>query len=197
MVMLQVQHCGPQADSSIFGGFTQIGCGCPAMLLLLCFCRIIVAVFLCVLSSAAAPQSVSFWKVSNGVAHTSILLPEAKKPNTQATLTIEYSIVGGMCRVMVGVAVLSGREYGTRQGNRIIDDIMTVTILGMHQWTAKPLVALYSNGFEAAIPASDQFINELKAGSTVHVRSLPNTPTFEFSLRGSSAAINKASSTCK
>lgn len=141
-------------------------------------------------------QQHGFWRVADGVAHTSVLLPEARKPNTYATLTIEYSIVAGHCQIMVGMAVMSGRSYGTPKASRKVEDDMTVKVLGMHKWTAKPIVAIYSNGFEAAIPASETLIDELRAGSTVHVHTLPNTPTIEFSLRGSKAAITQASSAC-
>lgn len=155
------------------------------------------AVFLCVFSLAAEPQAADFWQVSGGVAHTSILLPDARKPNTQATLTIEHSIVGGRCRVMVGVAILSGRAYGTPRGSKKMSYDMTVSIPGMRKWTAQPITALYSNGFEAAIPASADFVDELKAGSLVHVHAFPNTPIFEFSLRGSRVAIEQASNACR
>jgi hypothetical protein len=149
-----------------------------------------------IISTNTQAQQHQYWQVTGGVAHTSILLPEARKPGTYATLTVEFSILLGQCRVMIGLAVMSGRSYGEPKGSRKVKDDMTVTILGMHKWTAKPVVAIYSNGFEAAIPASDVLIAELVAGSTVHVHSLPNTPTIEFSLRGSGAAITQASSAC-
>ena len=161
------------------------------------FSNLLATAFILVFSLAADAQETSYWQVSGGVAHTSIMLPEAQKPNTRATLTIEYSIVGGRCRVMVGVAVLSGRAYGTPRGSKKMDYDMTVTILGMHKWTAKPITALYSNGIESAIPASTDLVKELKAGSKVHVHAFPNSPILEFSLRGSRAAIQQASSACR
>lgn len=159
--------------------------------------RISYALAFCMISSFSAAEADDYWKATNGVAHTTISLPKAKKPNTSATLTIEYSIVAGKCRVMVGVAVLSGGSYGTAIDSRKIEDLMTVTILGKHRWSAKPVVALYSNGLEAAIPASDEFIAELKSGKTVHVHPMPSLPIFEFSLNGSSAAISTASAACR
>lgn len=97
---------------------------------------------------------------------------------------------------MVGVAILSGHAYGSPRGSKKMDYDMTVTILGMHKWTAKPVTALYSNGMESAIPASADLVEELEAGSKVHVHAFPNTPILEFSLRGSKAAIQQAYNAC-
>lgn len=98
---------------------------------------------------------------------------------------------------MVGVALLTGHAYGTPRGSKKMDYDMTVTILGMHKWTAKPITALYSNGMESAIPASAALVEELKAGSKVHVHAFPNSPILEFSLRGSKSAIQQAANACR
>ena len=69
---------------------------------------------------------------------------------------------------------------------------MTVIVPGYGTWSNHPAMVMYSNGFEAAIPASAGLLQALRSGNVVRIRAIPDSPIFEFSLFGVGPALDKA-----
>jgi hypothetical protein len=141
---------------------------------------------------ANAESGRSYWSVRNEVAHTTMQYPAAKDPNATATLTVEFATVGNACRPMVGVAVLSGAAYGSRESHGMASGKMSVVVPGHGTWSERPMVVKYSNGIEAGMPAAADLVRALRAGKVVRITMLSGTATFEFALFGASAAFDRA-----
>jgi hypothetical protein len=142
--------------------------------------------------SVHADSERSYWLMRNEVAYTFQVFPEAKKPGATATLTVDFSSADGRCFPMFGLAVLEGSKFGSPGPHGMASGKMTVTVPGSGAWSDRPLVVKYSNGFEAAMPASAALLQALRVGDVVRIAPLPGSPTFEFSLFGASAALERA-----
>jgi hypothetical protein len=159
--------------------------------------RVALSISMLLAPSVLSGQPESYWRVQSGLAYATLEFPNAKTPGAIATLTIEYLPVAGSCRVTLGLAIMKGPKLGTALSNGRASGTMTASVVGSKTWTDRPVVVKYSNGVESGIPAPEDLLAAMRVAKFIRVQAISGTPTFEFSLVGAAAAMQRASAICK
>ena len=142
-------------------------------------------------------QPKSYWHVESGIAYAAVEFPNAKTSGTTGTLTVEHLLVAGSCRVTIGLALMKGTKFGTPLSNGRASSKMTVSVVGSKEWSERPIIVKYSNGFEAGIPAPKDLLAAMRVGKIIRIQTISDTPTFEFSLVGAAEAMQQAAAVCR
>ncbi|MEO8442162.1 MAG: hypothetical protein ABI547_06710 [Betaproteobacteria bacterium] len=111
------------------------------------------------------------WVANGRDAMLTMSLPQAKKPDTSAVITVSYE-KRWSCRAAVSVLLVSGRTLGTpvRQDTFTKrDDQLSITVDGS-VFTAETKATLYTNGWEFAIFAPLGLVGALKKARSVIAR---------------------------